>query len=483
MGKQSPPAPPPLPDPYKTAAAQTQGDVQSAIANSILQNPNVITPFGSMTSEQIGTYTIKDAQGNPIDVPKYKQTQVLSPAEQKLFDQQTAIGAQMNQLATSQLSRLGNTLGQPITLGGLPKFADPIGSGPKLATGYGLGGPIQTSLNLDVNAPTTFGQTASNIQTSVGPTDFTKDRNAVVNAVLARVQPQLDRNTDALSARLANQGITMGSQAWNAAMDANNRGITDAYTQAELTGAQEQQSLFNQALQQGQFANAAQSQDFGQQQARGQFAQQGIGLNNAARESAGNFFNAAQAQQNTQNSQLAAFANAAQQQMFNNAVTGANFDNTARQQQFQERLALRNQPINETSALMNGGQVTAPQFQQFQGGQVPGSTIGQNIMGNAALANQQWQTQAQAAAQNNAAIYGMGGALLGGLMRFSDIRLKRDIAYLYTHHNGLPVYSFRYFSDDEPQAGFMAHEVEKVHPEAVFDIGGFKAVDYEQAVR
>src|SRR5688500_14948252 len=114
MGKQSPPPPPPLPDPYKTSAAQTQGDVQSAIANSILQNPDVTTPFGQSTSQQIGTFQIKDAEGKPIDVPKYSQTQTLSPSQQKLYEQQTGIGFQMNDLASAQLGRLNETLNQPI---------------------------------------------------------------------------------------------------------------------------------------------------------------------------------------------------------------------------------------------------------------------------------------------------------------------------------------------------------------------------------
>jgi hypothetical protein len=512
MGKQSPPPPPPLPDPYKTSAAQTQGDVQSAIANSILQNPDVTTPFGQSTSQQIGTFQIKDAEGKPIDVPKYSQTQTLSPSQQKLYEQQTGIGFQMNDLASAQLGRLNETLNQPINFDGILKAPTNLNRTPILKTKFSSGGPIQKSVDLNDNAPTTFGQTAGGIQYGlgatdqgiqydVGPTDFSKDRDKVERALLSRVQPMLDSNRSALESRLANQGIGLGSRAYGRAIDESNRTANDAYMQAVLAGGQEQSRLFGLNLQQGQFANAAQQQDFNQiigrgtfnnaaqlqdyaqLLGRGQFEQAGISQNNAATLGMGQFANAAQAQQFQQNGTLAEFSNNAKQQMFGNDVQAAQFAQIARERAIQERLSLRNQPINEISALMNGGQVTAPQFQPFSGGQIAGSTIGQNIMGKAALENQQWQAQVQAAAQNNAAMYGMLGSVMGGLMKFSDIRLKRDVNRMPgASSNGLPVYFFRYLDDDDLQVGFMAHEVAELHPEAVYDVGGFLAVDYERAV-
>ena len=66
---QSAPQAPAAPDPYRTTAAQTQGDIQSAIANAVMGNANVTTPFGSVTNSQSGTYTITDAMGNKIDHP------------------------------------------------------------------------------------------------------------------------------------------------------------------------------------------------------------------------------------------------------------------------------------------------------------------------------------------------------------------------------------------------------------------------------
>lgn len=73
----------------------------------------------------------------------------------------------------------------------------------------------------------------------------------------------------------------------------------------------------------------------------------------------------------------------------------------------------------------------------------------------------------------------IGSAALGFL---SDRRAKKDISRVGKLANGLSVYAFRYVWGGPIQIGLMADEVEKVHPEAIFDMGGFKAVNYEQAV-
>ena len=61
---------------------------------------------------------------------------------------------------------------------------------------------------------------------------------------------------------------------------------------------------------------------------------------------------------------------------------------------------------------------------------------------------------------------------------FSDRRLKKNIKRLGTSRNGLGVYSFNYIWDEKPTTGYMADEVEKLMPEAVGNIMGFKTVNY-----
>lgn len=71
------------------------------------------------------------------------------------------------------------------------------------------------------------------------------------------------------------------------------------------------------------------------------------------------------------------------------------------------------------------------------------------------------------------------GSGLGAL--FSDERLKEDIAPVGELYDGQKVYSYRYKGDSTPRVGLLAQEVEKIHPEAVVEVGGFKAVKYGKA--
>ena len=84
----------------------------------------------------------------------------------------------------------------------------------------------------------------------------------------------------------------------------------------------------------------------------------------------------------------------------------AEYYNAMRGGQMSQDIALRNQPINEITALMNGGQATIPQFQPFQGSPIQASNIAQYI-------NDNYKAESQNAANTNAGIFGM----MGGLMK------------------------------------------------------------------
>lgn len=68
---------------------------------------------------------------------------------------------------------------------------------------------------------------------------------------------------------------------------------------------------------------------------------------------------------------------------------------------------------------------------------------------------------------------------LPAMLAFSDIRIKENAVRVTHLPNGLPVYVYNYIGDDEPQIGVMAQDVETIMPEAVFEIDGVKAVNYE----
>jgi len=98
-------------------------------------------------------------------------------------------------------------------------------------------------------------------------------------------------------------------------------------------------------------------------------------------------------------------------QRFNMDQAISQYYNNLRGAQSQEAFALRNQPINEITALMSSGQATIPQFQPFQGSPVQGSNIAQYI-------NDNYKAQSGAASQTNAGIFnllGAGAKLLPGL--------------------------------------------------------------------
>ncbi len=75
------------------------------------------------------------------------------------------------------------------------------------------------------------------------------------------------------------------------------------------------------------------------------------------------------------------------------------------------------------------------------------------------------------------------GAIFGGLgSRFSDRRLKIDVAPIGKADNGLTIYRYRFIGEPTFQIGFMADEVDAVRPEAVeYDPSGYLRVDYGKA--
>lgn len=590
MGK--PKAPKPA-SPTATGAAQTAVNIGSAIAQQNLNNVNQVTPDGNLTYSQTGSYEYVDPlNGKTHDIPTYTATQTLSDEQQAIADQNNAASLNFATLAANQSSRLDDLLGRPQDVSGLPDRGDVnnirdldlqrVGSGPALSTGYDNGGTIQSSVadagsiqngydaGGDVSrlgqGPDLQNQISSggNIQMNVGDAgditktyganDFSDDRQRVEDALMARMDPGLQQDRDALENRLASQGIRIGSPAYAAAMDDLNRSSNDARMSAILSAGQEQTRLTNmdaqraafensaQAQQYGQnannatFANSAQAQQFGQNTTQAQFNNaalqqefandaQRTGINNAAQaqqnsqnaaaaafgnsaqaqqfgQNAANaqLNNSAQAQQNGQNANAAQFNNAAQQQMYANAASGIQMDNqaatqetnsdiakfdaanTARNSALQEEFALRNQPINEISALMSGSQVSNPNFITPNTAQLATTDFAGIQANYDNLKQQQYQ---QEMAQANS----MWGGILGAganLLTLSDRRAKKDVRKVGKTDDGQNIYQYRYKdgigAPKGIQMGLMAQEVEKKKPGAVVDTGEFKMVDYAKAL-
>jgi len=86
---------------------------------------------------------------------------------------------------------------------------------------------------------------------------------------------------------------------------------------------------------------------------------------------------------------------------------------TSRERALQERLTTRNQPLNEISALMSGGQVTMPQFSAYRGGQMSETPVGQYVYQSNQIAQDGARAKAQAAASERAGLFNLAGSLLG----------------------------------------------------------------------
>jgi hypothetical protein len=108
----------------------------------------------------------------------------------------------------------------------------------------------------------------------------------------------------------------------------------------------------------------------------------------------------------------------------------------------------------------------------MQGRQMAMSGLGGILSAQSGYAN----TVAQSNSARNAAMMDMVGTAAG--IAFSDARLKRDVVKVGDDPRGFGWYEFEYVWGGGRRVGVMAQEVERVMPNAVLDVGGYKAVDY-----
>lgn len=399
MGKKTPKAPDP---------------VQSATAQATLDHVSQYTPWGSSVYSQTGT----DSKG----VPMYRQDTTLTPQQQQLFDQQQAQDLQLGDANQNYANRISKFSAQGFGLGNM-----------KPLQYSAQGGPIQGSIDKGRALQYNVGD---------GDTSGQVDRaiNAVYNQKKAFLDPQYENSEKQMTAKLANQGITQGTEAWKNAFDEFNRNKSFDYNNASDSAVQAglgaQNQFYGQDLASGNFYNQAAGQDFSRELGAGEFA------------------------------------NNAQQQGFGQNYQNAELNNAAQQQAFQQQAYIRNEPINQYTALNGLTQVQSPQFGT--------TTPSPNIAGmyqnnyNTALAN---------ANNQRSGLFGLGGSALAAAgplyTAFSDVRLKKDIERIGETPAGIPVYEFKYIGSDDKQTGVMAQDVELVIPDAVvIDASGYKKVNY-----
>ncbi|MGB0696039.1 MAG: hypothetical protein ACPGOY_10355 [Rhodospirillaceae bacterium] len=407
MGKGTPKAP----DPYEVAAAQGAENRETALANLETSMFDQKTPWGTLTYEQIGT----TENGNP----RYQATQNLNKAGQDLVD-----------FSSNQLGRIKSAMNQGINFGSLPERAgvDFVQQGmqnvPEIRNANFLRGEMSGVHDYandqfvgqhmqgapDYMHAAHIDQRLANMgapqgwKTSVG--DYAKERSAVEDALMQRLNPQLEQQRAATEAQLAAQGLQPGTEAYNRAMDAHHRGANDARLAVIGQAGNEQARMVNMAMGEMQLHNAARAQAVGE-------AYQAAGLQNSVRQTQFGEANTLAALRNNARTMalgeattLASADNAARGQQLNEVYQNANLQNAERAGVLQDQLMERNLPMADYSSLMGGAGMGFGQYAPTPQFSMSPAPIADSIYGT-------YQAQMQNHQNSMQGIYGLLGAGLG----------------------------------------------------------------------
>jgi len=456
---------PPAPD-YTAAAQETAaGNMANLQYQTQANRPTTTTPWGTDTWSQ-------DGNNN------WTQTVSLTPDQQAALNSQQQVQQNQSQLAQTLQGQVANTMAGGFNAPQLGSYTNGVSS---VNTGFGnfnptgvssvnqnyANGPSQSlnfsgspSLNTNFSAgqsaytdPNQFTSSAGSVNLNApqfSSADAQQGAQSAYNASTGLLQDQWNQANTNLDSQLRLQGITPGSEAYNNAMQNQQR-----------TQAQQQDQLANQAVQTGanianqNYAsalagygaqNTAQNQAYNQglssmsaaNSGIGQNYSQGLGAFSANNAALGqNYANALgaygaqnQAASTQANQNLSAYnaGNAAQNQAYSQALAGygANQNalqnyNAAQSQQYGQALnsyqtayqaALQNylQPLNNMNAVLYGNQVQMPSF-----GSQPNSSAGYTGGTDySSAANMLGQYNSGVAAQNGANSSSLMGTL-GGL--------------------------------------------------------------------
>lgn len=232
------PDPPPTPDYTGAARAQGQANIDAAVTQSKLNNPNVVNPYGTQTVQYKDSFDQKgydDAVAGwnraqaihrakyGVDIPTtaYRDgyrpptradytetgiptiTQTFSPEQQKIFDEGNKAKLALSQLATRGAGAAGDVIGKNVDFSGMP----------------------------------------------AAPGSAEDVRAKVLDAQMARVNEDYANAVDDKQSALIASGIRPGTKAYDDAMNLLQRGRNDAFNQAYLASGQEMSRDFAQDTQ------------------------------------------------------------------------------------------------------------------------------------------------------------------------------------------------------------------------------------------
>lgn len=181
------PSPPPPPNYEAAAVAQGTANKDAAIASSMLNNPNVVNPYGTQT------FAGGENGGRPT------LTQTFSPEQQRLYNQSVQSKELLGGLGVQGATALQGVVGKNLDLSGAP----------------------------------------------AAPGGAQQSRDDVIKAMMSRVNEDYGVKSDDQNSNLIAAGIRPGSKAYDDAQFQLTRGQNDARQQAIIAGGGEAQRDFN----------------------------------------------------------------------------------------------------------------------------------------------------------------------------------------------------------------------------------------------
>jgi len=235
-------------------------------------------------------------------------------------------------------------------------------------------------------------------------------------AIMSRLQPQLEQQRSALQTQLANQGITPGSTAYENAMTEQNQRENDLTTQAALQGLNldmaARQQGFGEAQASAGFSNEAQQQAFNQALAAGQYGNQAAIAQFGAGLQGQQAANAAQQQAFQQAMQQSAFGNEAAINQLNAQIASQQATNQAQQQAYLQALGT-GQFGNEAALAANNQMIQNQNAQNAAQQQAYQQALGQAQFANTAQQQAYQQALGQAQFGNESALAGFNAQIAG----------------------------------------------------------------------
>lgn len=236
---------PSTPDPVTTANAQTNSNIDSAIATADLSHTNQTNAYGdTQTWSQNGSTSYTDpSTGKTYSIPQWSETTTLSPEQQKLFDTTQSAEQGAATTANSLINQAQSQLSTPIDLSAnnVNKYVNTSWEQPFQDTWN----QKQSQLNQQLadqgitvgseaynNAQRNFGQELQNAQ---GTYD-----TSMYNTGLSALQTQYNQPINELSALLGNSQVASTAFNQNSSPTVANTdvaGITNSAYQQQLAAA------------------------------------------------------------------------------------------------------------------------------------------------------------------------------------------------------------------------------------------------------